>query len=684
MTDPRLPALETLRVRLCNEPVPAGTDGLPFPEGDPQALAAALRPDGTWADINYTDGALKDWAAAPHLTRLRALARAWYQPDSPHSRQAPLLRAVLQGLEGWYARNPQNPNWWWNEIGAPLLLGDTLLFIKGACDAAFVTRAIPAFLCHRPFERFTGQNLVWTATVSINHGILTDDPERVTQGFILIGRELRVLPDEEGIQPDMSFHQHGKLLYSGGYGQCFAGDVGRLMAVAADTPYAFPPALVDLFARFVLDGSRWMVRGRTFDPVAIGREISRQGHHAGRFHEGLRHLAAFDHPRRAEAGASAAVDPAAGRSLVVGNRYFWNSDLMVQHRPAYSLSVRVPSPRVWNADMACCGGEGRVCHHIADGVTMILRDGDEYRDLFPVWNWRQIPGTTAVQTPAALDPQGLRIKGERPFAGGASDGTVGCTAADFSRAGLTARKAWFLFDREWVALGAGISCQDPAPVRTTINQCHWRGPAILAGSTTPLAAGLHRLAAGATLWHDGVAYKVLDGDASLRLGLQTGAWSDCGVGSSTPLALPVLNLGLDHGTGPSNATYAYAVRPGVESAETSAGETDPLVIVRNEPALQAVWQAQERRGQAVFYEPGDVTFPDGQGIAVDRPCVFLYQPAGDGRLVFTLAQPEQREGLITLRLHGTRCGTLGASLPVGPYAGSSLTLVWSERMRVLS
>jgi chondroitin AC lyase len=675
MSDARLEALTILRRRWCDAGDGTSTDGAPEAPADIPALLASQLPDGSWPEVVYTPGDLKDWAAADHLRRLRRLARHGYQAGEASPERAATWTAVQRGLDAWFARGLVNPNWWWNQIGAPLMLGEVLLYLGDACSPTHLAQAEPAFTCHEPILRFTGQNLIWTATVQLYHGLLQRDPDRVSRAFVLIGRELRVLPDEEGIQADMSFHQHGKLLYSGGYGQGFAADVGRLMALAAGTVYAFPPAMVALYARVVLDGACWMVRGRTFDPVACGRELSRQGHDAGRLREGLRHLAAIAHPRQAEAQTAAACDPAAGRSLVIGNRHFWASDLMVQHRPEYYVSVRLPSPRVWNADMPCCGGEGRLCHHLADGVTMIMRDGDEYRDLFPVWDWRQIPGTTVVQAPGELPPELLRRKGERPFAGGASDGQVGCAAVDYAFSGLTARKAYFLFDHELVALGAGITAPGPHPVRTTLDQCHWRGPAWL-GATGPLAAGTYPLAPGATLWHDGVAYEVLDGAGTCRLGDQRGAWSDCGVGSPTPLALPVLNLGLDHGPAPAGATYAYTVRPGL--AREAAADPGRVVVIANTPALQAVWHARDLLGQAVCYAPGEVAFPDGQRLSVDRPCILLYRPMPDGRVIFTVAQPEQQDGLLTLRLRGRRQGLLGGSLPTGPHAGASLTLVWQS------
>lgn len=687
--DPRISDLNVMRERFCNEPV--YWNDLRNGGGEaPAALAASLGPDGIWADIDYVDQNRAHWLPFQHLVRLRTMAKAWYRPDSPQHRHEALLRAILLGLDSWYARDLKN-GWWWDQIGVPQTLAEVLLFIKDACPASYIERAAPLYSfpersCPadsskpQPLWWFTGQNLVWVATNIIAHGIVTDDPDRVTQGFTLVRRELRVLPDEEGIQPDMSFHQHEKVLYSGGYGQAFAADVGRLMAFAVDTPYAFPPPLVSLFARFVLDGSRWMVRGRTFDHLACGRETSRQGQNAGRFFEGLCHLASFAHPRQAEAREALAVVQSPGRSMVSGNRMFWNSDLMVQHRPDYYFSVRVPSRRIWTADWAC-NGEGPFCHHMADGVTMILRDGNEYRDLFPVWNWRQIPGITMAQTAEPFDPNMTHVKGEPAFAGGASDGQVGCIAVDFSRDGLRARKAWFLFEDAMVALGTAITCPMAAPVRTTLNQCQWRGPVLMPGRNEPLAEGEYPLAPGVAFWHDGFAYQVLDGNGTLRLGAQTSSWSAIGGSSSDPVTVPVLNAGLEHGVQPDNATYAYAVCPSGEAAADFAADPGRFVILRNEADIQAVWHTGENRGHAVFYKPGEITFPNGQRLHVSLPCIVLYRPLTGGAVSLTVAQPDQSGGHVKFRLSGTVNATIGMDLPQNEYAGSSVSLTAVQASR---
>jgi chondroitin AC lyase len=676
MSDPgRLAAdLVALRGRLCHDPVTRQACDLAETWRAAAGHLGSQAANGLWPDIDYGCQHLRDWAAVTHLTRLLAMARAWESHESPMSRDPGLLAAVLRGLAGWYARAPVNPNWWWNQIGAPMALADVLLLVRPSCPPDLVSAAVPAFTAHHPVLRFTGQNLVWTAGIEVRHGVLTDDAGLVGQGLSLIAREVRVNPGAEGIQPDMSFFQHGLVLYSGGYGQGFAADASRFAWLAAGTSFAWPPAVVDLLVRYVLDGCMWMVRGRTFEYGAVGREITRPGHSAARFRQGLRYLAVMEHARQAECRAAADRDPGDGASLVTGNRHFWRADLMVQHWAGAYISVRMPSRRIENADWPCCGGEGRLCHHLADGATFILRDGDEVRDLFPAWNWRQIPGTTVEQDPTPLPPDRLRGFGEPAFAGGASDGEVGCAGVSFSRAGLSARKAWFFFADAMVALGSAITTQAASPVRTTINQCRRRGPVWRQGVPTPLADGTHELLPGSAFWHDGVGYAIFQGTGVLHLATQAGAWNDCGVGSVAREEHAVVNAGIEHGCRPAGAAYAYAVLPaGSPDAAFTTDVARTAVVVRNDADVQAVWHTPTRRGHVVFHSAATAVFPDGQAITVDAPCVLLYRPGKD-RTTLTVADPAQSRSRLGIALAGVRTVRCRVDLPQAEYAGSSLAI----------
>ncbi|MBF0244263.1 MAG: hypothetical protein HQL31_03190, partial [Planctomycetes bacterium] len=499
--DPKMEGLRQLYRRFLREQSDfLDTDPTELVTQTEQAVATLL-PDGSWNDVDYGPGELLVWPAMTHLKRLHLMSQAWLLPKAATSGRANLMKGILAGLAAWFDRDPLNPNWWHNEIGAPALLGEILLIVKEHCPAELATRAVPAFERHHPALRYTGQNLVWVSAIKVRHGLIVDNPGLVSEGFLLITRDLRVAPlEEEGIKPDMSFHQHGVLLYSGGYGRDFDHDMARFAWLAHDTSFAWPRHLLALLSCFILDGSRWFVQGDIFDFGAVGRQISRAGDDAGKLIKAAAYMAEVDKERGGEY-RSLLFASARGASSVLGNRLFSCSDIMTHHTEGGYVSARVTSNRILNADLACCGGEGRLCHHMADGATCIMVDGGEYRDLFPVWDWKRIPGTTVEQNGNFVEST-LRHFGKQPFAGGVSDGRVGCLSMDFQWHTLQARKAWFFLPQGVVALGAGIHSNSRTPVHTTINQCHLRGKVWLQGETEALEPGLHPLRAGSTLWHD--------------------------------------------------------------------------------------------------------------------------------------------------------------------------------------
>ena len=66
----------------------------------------------------------------------------------------------------------------------------------------------------------TGQNLIWLAENTITRSVLAGDTMAVAEAFAAVAVEIRVTEDE-GIQADFIFHQHGAILYAGGYGRGF-------------------------------------------------------------------------------------------------------------------------------------------------------------------------------------------------------------------------------------------------------------------------------------------------------------------------------------------------------------------------------------------------------------------------------------------------------------------------------
>ena len=361
-----------------------------------------------------------------------------------------------------------NPNWWHNQIGVPRSVGEILLLMEGETAPVQVAKAVEILdrssLKKASKGTLTGANLVWQANNQILRGLIEGSPEAVSEALQSLFKEIHIAgPGQEGIQADFSFHQHGAVLYSGGYGAAFTGDCCRFIEFTQGTRFAPTAEQLAILERYVLDGQRWMIRGTRVRLRRCRREIVRSGKSARGIETAAGSLAQAGSPRRKElADFAARLRGDSSVAPLAGNRHFWKSDYMAHHRAGYFTSARMVSTRMANTD-SFTNGEGRQSHHIADGAALLYRTGDEYRDIFPVWDWRKVPGTTVEQAPEPLEPRLVRSMGKSSFVGGVSDGAYGMAAMGLARGSLAAKKAWFYFDDEFVCLGTGISCASSTP-----------------------------------------------------------------------------------------------------------------------------------------------------------------------------------------------------------------------------
>ncbi|GAA3236151.1 polysaccharide lyase family 8 super-sandwich domain-containing protein [Nonomuraea helvata] len=585
---------------------------------DPAALVDAPGPGGTWPDIDYAGRDVAAWEPFEHLCRLAGLAR-----DVPAE--------ALRALDAWLELDPQCPNWWYNRLGAPRLLGDAALLLRPHLSAEQSSR-VAHVLERAAWDRMAGQNLLWAAEVAIRRGLLTGDLGVLADAFGRVEGTLAV-GEGEGIQADQSFHQHGAQLYSGGYGHAFARDAAALAALAAGTPLAFSGRALAVLADFLLDGQRWMVHGGRYDIACMGRESSRQGNSAQARELAAAARALTDAPRRREL-ADFADRLDSGKPLVAGARYFWRSDYLAVHRPGWSAAVKTSSTRTVLSEAG--NGEGLKGRHLCDGFTPLWRTGREHAELWPVWDWRHLPGTTVVYRagPLPVSSGFDEDTGGSGFSGGLSDGEYGLAAMHLRRDGLEARKAWFFFADEYVALGAGISCDDAgAPVHTTIDQSALTGQvvcdtAVVAPGGTTVCPDVRRI------HHDGVTYVFPEpATVTVRAGLRRGSWAELNHSQpDAPLSAPILELWIDHGVRPGDASYAYFAVPG------EAGAPEAISVLANTPRLQAVRHGALGVVQAVFHEPGVLRVPGGPDITVDRPALLHLREAGD-HLALSTAGP---------------------------------------------
>jgi len=658
----------------------------------------ALRQDGSWSDIDYDSASRSFWMAGRHLDRILVLAKSYATPGQALYGDADLHRGVVAALDWWLRHDYQNPNWWWNQIGVPQIIGETALLLED--DLTPERRAkVLEILSRSKWTPGQGQNTVWLAGNSAVKGLLEPDAGLVERAFSAIWDEIQLArPPKEGIQPDASFHQHGDQLYNGGYGLAFGNDVARYIAHAWGTPYQPPADKLELFTRYLLDGQQWMVRGRIFDYSAVGREITRIGKvglpgswttgpisPAGAAY-GLMNavdlMGALPVPRRDELQSFALrLRRTPDAPPLDGNRHFPFSDYMAHHRPGFFASVKMLSKRMVSAEVV--NDEGRKSHHLSDGATFLYRTGEEFYDIFAVWDWNCVPGATAEVWRETPPPSKVQRRGSSAFVGGVSDGRYGLAAMDFQRDALAARKAWFFIDEGFTALGAGIASTGELAVRTSVQQEWLRGPVHVEGRGGPLPTGEHALADARWALHDGVGYVFAEGQrVTLKNATQTGRWSDFGTQTDAPQSGEVFGLWIDHGTRPTADTYEYTVLPGTDTESLSAfARKPPIIVVSNRPDLQAVRHDAARVMGVAFYRPGLVDGGRAWTLAADRPCLLLVREDGDG-VVVAVSNPENTPLTVNVssdrRLAGDGAVAAGSGtrltfeLPGGDDAGGSV------------
>jgi chondroitin AC lyase len=680
--------LDLLKQRLVASLLPAQSRGSGPTLRSALDLAAQLKPDGSWADINYADQTPGNWATSGHLSRVASMARTW-RAGNPTSRgNTELQTKLMAALDYWLQNDFKNPNWWHNQIGVPRSLGEIMLLMEGETTPAQVAKAVKILdrssLKKASKGTLTGANLVWQANNQVLRGLIEDSPELVSEAVQPLFGEIHIAgAGQEGIQADFSFHQHGVVLYSGGYGATFTEDCSRFVEFTQGTRFAPTPEQLAILERHVLDGQQWMIRGRVFDYGVVGREIVRSGKSARGLETAAERLAQLGSPRQKELMDFATRLRGDGSvAPMVGNRHFWKSDYMAHHRTGYFTSARMFSARMANTD-GFTNGEGRQSHHLADGAALLYCTGDEYRDIFPVWDWRKVPGTTVEQRPEPLEPRQVRSMGKTSFVGGVSDGTFGMATMDLARDSLSATKSWFYFDDVFVCLGAGITCASANPVCTSVNQCLRSGDVLAAGQTQPLVAGEHALDGARWVEHNSVIYLFpVTTRLKLKLGAQTGRWSDIGPRGTTPLSRDVFSLWIDHGANVAGGAYQYAVLPGVHGAQAE-GALRQVEVLSNTPALQAVQHNGLKLLEAAFRRPGKLATGAGWTLSVDQPCLLLLQEAAES-VRLSVSNPENKPLTVHVtldrRLTGPGCSPAESGgtyvkviLPEGEEAGRTVT-----------
>jgi chondroitin AC lyase len=614
-----------------------------------------LNIQGQWPDIDYQDREPANWKISKHLERIRDMAMAFANAKSIHYHERSLKEKIDAALDHWLEKRYQSTNWWHNEIGVPRFMRDIIVLLRNDLTPLRLQRSLEILAQLKVRDDYTGGNLIWCADLGLHYGALTNDTTLVDRCRNLMVKEIRITTGE-GIQPDYSFHQHGNRLQMYQYGRAFLWESLRIAWQLRATPVAFPEDRVNILTDFVMKGWQWMARGIYTIPGTMDRSASRRKELQAA--PDLRPLIPFmielQPARTAEFKSMEAIQN--GRQSLTGYRYFPYSDLTAFHRPRFSFLLKTISTRTLATESI--NHENLKGKLLNSGDAYLIRNGCEYTDLMPAWDWTHLPGVTAFADAHQID--------QKNFVGSVGNETAGLTAMDYvmkDKTGaqvLTTHKYWACYQDVVVCLLAGTKGVNiPGNMYTTFDQCRWQGNVTVNKPGNILPEGMHTLKNVHWIHHAGFVYIPLKPAAiDLNLKNSSGSWTSINA-SETPetinekIFMPVMV----HDRQDSATGYVLALCP-TPAAAMKIYTKPTWQLLRNDDQCQAL-RFNDGTCMIAFYSPGILNAGKGKTIQTDQPCLLLIK----GQHLYA-SDPAHKGIIVHLSVNGK---TFTFSLPENGY-----------------
>ena len=665
-----------------------------------------MNEDGSFQGINYKD--LSRTAGFPHRKHtydLVYLAKAYKIKTSKYYKNKKIKAAITRSFKYWVENDFFGDNWHNNQISTPTNLVNLMLIIGNELPKELVEKGQPIIgraHMNASGARPSGDRIVIAGILAKNL-IFTGKAEEFDKIIKLIEGEVKFSTGQRGMQHDYSFHHRVDRVNnttSYGYGK-YANAFGEWSYYVSNTKYAFSEQKINHLVDYYLDGIyKQMVYGTYIDISVKNRSISHKATFKPNAILEIERLLLSTDYRKEELKEIIKLRKGEAVPSQSFSKFFWQTEHFVFQRPDFYTTVRMFSTRNRNMEVPY-NGPGKTTHHRADGTNYLMLKGDEYHNIWPVYDWQKISGTTIMQKPELYGPTEIQKDGLTDFVGAVTDGLYGAVAFDFRSPHdmLKAKKAWFFFDEEYVCLGTGISSRPKLPVYTTVNQVLMRDDVTIMqdGKSKKLPQGSRDLENVKWVHHDKIGY-IFPKPSTVHLSnrVEEGRWSDITDQkniSEEIVSKEVFTLGFDHGNRPSNASYQYIVVPNVSKdalTETSRNNRS-VEILSNTPDLQAVKNNKLGICQIAFYKAGEVEISKGNTVKMDSQGMAMLKLKDKKIETLTIADPSRKLSKIMITIPGIynvsgdddyvaipdneqNNTLLIVSLPQGVYSGKSVNI----------
>ena len=668
-------------------------------------ILSTMNADGSFVGIDYAD--LSTVAGFPHqrhIANLLYLSKAYQTKISTSYHSQQLKETIIKGLDYWVRKDFIGDNWHDNQITTPTILGNMMLIIGSELPKDLVEKAQPIIgraNMNASGARPSGDRIVIAGILAKNMLFRENLPE-FEKVIKIIEGEIKFNTGGRGIQQDYSFHHRVDRVNnttSYGYGK-YANAFGEWLYYVSGTKYQFSKEKINQLVDYYIDGiSKQLVYGIYEDVSVKNRDITSKSSFQPRGTLEIERLLIGTDYRKAELDELISLRKGTQKPTKSFAKFFWQTEHFVFQRPNFYTTVRMFSTRNYNMEMPY-NGPGKPTHHRADGTNYLVLKGNEYFNIWPVYDWQKISGTTVLQKPALHGPEDIQKKGLTGFVGAVTDNLYGAVVFDFKSPHdmVEAKKSWFFFDEEYVCLGTNIQSDSKLPVATTVNQVLLKGDVTVLqdGSKNVLPSGNRVSGKVKWVYHDRIGY-IFPNPSTVAISNQqeTGSWAsitDQKNISKEPVNEQVFKLWFDHGKSPNNASYQYIVVPDVsmdqlaESGQNNRG----INILSNNDTIQAVHHSKLNMVQAAFYRAGKLTVLPNFTLTMDSQGMAMVKLQGDRVKELTLSDPSRqlsrisitvpgiyttkKEGLICLPNQQLKNTLMIVDVPQGVYAGKSVTV----------
>ena len=595
-----------------------------------------------WSDLaSASSSANIYWS----YSRLEVMARAYRTYGSGLEGNTTLRDDIINALDWLYTNrynesSSQFGNWYHWEIGIPMELNDITVLLYDELTSTQVNNYMNAIFHQTPSVDMTGFNRIAKASVVAVSGIISKNSTKIANARNGLSPVLNYVTSGDGFYEDGSFIQHGKHPYNGGYGVGGFLLTSNVMYLLSDSTWEVTDPNKDHIFEWAYNAYEPLIFNGSIMPSVIGRNIAAyttNDHLAA--HSAMTAIlrlsqfapatdadafkAMVKHWLQTDTYSSYLENTAVSieliqysndilndsniipRALSIYKQYL-SMDRVVQKRPDYAFGVSMHSSRIYNYEsLNIMNTRGWLS---ANGMTYLFNsDLSQYSDVYwPTVDQYRYAGITSLRN-ISIPPDKTS---DQSWVGGTNIldlyGVTGMQLHPYGQ-NLYAKKSWFMFDDEIVALGADINSTDHVEVDTVVEnrRINSSGDNVLTvdGTTKSTSLSWQETMTDVNWIHlegnvpgSDIGYYYPGGTTDVvgKREARTNSWDDIdnrrdSATPTTDYTRNYLSLWIEHGVNPTDSTYSYVLLPGKTSPQVSSYAASPdVLILENSGEAQAV------------------------------------------------------------------------------------------------